>query len=286
MLEDLVISMSSLAGSTSYISIDGLRINLYDSAGERSYEDERSLIFLHGMPGQISNWKYQIKYFEERYRVIAYDQRGFGKSDKPKSVRLQDYLDDLDRIMARTGVKPENAVIIGHSFGGMIAQAYAREKAIRGLILVGSLTKIKPDIIDKITWYLPSVFWGRLFFHENPLTRRVYRDMFFSPSTPAEVFEEFLRDNKEYLESLPAHAFRYGKYFTDYDASKWLHEVRAPTLIVVGRDDKVTPPSESEKISRLIPNSKLIVVENAGHLILYERHEELNRLIEEFVQKL
>ena len=269
-----------------FVELNGLKIQVYDSSKRYSYQTPLTIIFLHGSPGQISNWKYQISYFEEKYRVVAYDQRGYGRSDKPIEVTLNDYLDDLTSLMNKLNISVEDAVLIGHSFGGMVAQAYARDHTIKGLVLIGSLIKIKPDMIDKIIWHLPPVFWRRLLFTENPLTRKVYRDLFFSPSTSDEIFQEFIKDNREYLESLPAHAFRYLKFFRDYDASNWLPEIKAPALVIVGEDDKVTPKDESVKIHELLPNSRLVILERAGHLILYERAEELNKLIDEFIKQL
>jgi len=269
-----------------FTELNGLKIQVYDSSRTRSYQSPLTMIFLHGSPGQLSNWKYQISYFEEKYRVVAYDQRGYGRSDKPLEVTLNDYLEDLTSLMSKLKISAKDAVLIGHSFGGMIAQTYARDHILRGLVLIGSLVKIKPDIIDKIIWHLPPMFWRRLFFTENPFTRKMYRDLFFSPSTSDEIFEEFLEDNKEYLESLPAHVFRYMKFFKDYDASNWLSEVSAPTLIIVGEDDKVTPKDESIKIHKLLPNSRLVILERAGHLVLYEKAKDLNKIINEFIEEL
>ena len=130
-----------------FIDLDGLKIHVYDSSKRRGYRSPLTLIFLHGSPGQISNWKYQISYFEGKYRVVAYDQRGYGRSDKPIKVTLNDYLDDLTSLMNRLNVSADDVVFVGHSFGGMVAQAYARDHVIKGLVLIGSLTKIKPDII-------------------------------------------------------------------------------------------------------------------------------------------
>ena len=57
-------------------------------------------------------------------------------------------------------------------------------------------------------------------------------------------------------------------------------------LVIVGEDDKVTPKDESIKIHELLPNSRLAIIERAGHLILYEKADDLNKLIEEFVEEL
>ncbi len=245
-----------------------------------------ALVFLHGMPGQISNWKYQLSYFCKRYWCIAYDQRGYGESDKPKRVSLEDYLLDLDEVLEHFELGPEEVVLIGHSFGAMVAQTYAKERRIKGLVLIGSLFKWEVSTLDRIIAVLPPIFWRRILFTKNPLTVRVYKDMFFSPKTPKEVFEEFMRDNERYISSLPPHVHRYWKFFADYDARPWLSEVDVPTLVMVGADDKVTHPSWSEEIHRLLPNSKLVTIKGAGHLVLYERPDEVNREIEGFIRSL
>jgi len=273
-------------GNILFINMDSVRLKVYDSALTKNYDERTTLVFLHGSPGQISNWKYQIKYFEQYYRVIAYDQRGYGESTKPKKVSLNDYLDDLTRILENRNLEIEDVILVGHSFGGMVAQAYAAKNKVKGLVLVGSLVKLRPDIIDWIVWYLPSIFWKRLFFTENFLTRKLYRQIFFSDYAPDEIYEEFIRDNADYISSLPGHAFRYLKYFRDYDATAFLSEIKSPTLIIVGEHDKVAPPDQSKNIHEKIPGSELVIVEKAGHFVLYEKEEEINNLIHSFIKSL
>ncbi len=108
----------------------------------------------------------------------------------------------------------------------------------------------------------------------------------FSPKTPDKVFEEFVRDNREYLETLPPLVYRYSKYIVHYDTTGDLGKIKAPTLVVVGEHDKVTTPKENVEIAKLIPNSKVVVIKNAGHLVLYEKPEELNKIIEEFIEEI
>jgi len=193
--------------STFYVDVNGVKPNVYDSIREKSYNSKTILVFLHGSPGQISNWKYLVEYFREYYRVIAYDLRGYGESSKPERVSLEDYLSDNKCLLEKLGVRDNDVVLIGHSFGGVVAQEYAARYSIASLVLIGSLTRFKPDIIDYIVWYLPSLFWRKLFFTENILARKMYRKIFFSNKTPDSVYEEFIRDNKGYLENLPPHVF-------------------------------------------------------------------------------
>lgn len=132
-------------------------------------------------------------------------------------------------------------------------------------------------------WYMPSILWKPLLFTDNPLTRILYPKVFLSPSTPLSVLEEFYEDNEDYLRKLPASTFRYERFFRGYDATVWLHEIKAPTLVVVGKDDSLTPSEENAKIHELIDGSRLVVIDNAGHLVLYEKTDELNWAIMRFL---
>jgi len=271
---------------TFYVEVNNVKLRVFDSSQRRKYDTGTTLFFLHGSPGQISNWKYLLDYFKEYYRTIAYDLRGYGMSSKPREVSLEDYLRDQEALMEKLGVRDEDAVLIGHSFGGLIAQEYAARRRVRAVILIGSLVKLKPDMIDWIVWNLPSIFWRKLFFTENAFTRKLYRKMFFSIETPDKVYEEFMRDNKEYMETLPTHVFRYLKYFKDYDASKTVTKIKSPTLIIVGEEDQVTPIEQSKILNRLIKNSVLKVIPKAGHLVLYEKPKMLAEEIHKFIKNL
>ncbi len=211
-----------------FVEIRGVKLYAYDSADYRSYAEPTTLVFIHGYPGQLSNWKYQVQFFEERYRVIAYDQRGFGRSDKPRRVSFSDFAEDLAELLRKLGVADQDAVLVGHSFGGMVAQAYARDHDVKGLVLVASLTKFRKDVDDYLIRFLPEALWKPLIFTMNPLTRSLYRKVYLSSESPFSVLEEFYEDNKEMLHSLPGYVYRYKWQMMDYDATKWLSEVKAP----------------------------------------------------------
>ncbi len=268
--------------STYYIQVNNTRIKIYDSKTDSKY----TLIFLHGVPGQISNWKYQIAYFKNKYRVIAFDLRGYGDSDKPLMISLDDHLGDLEKIIDELSIEKSKAFLIGHSYGCIVALEYAMRNNIGGLVLIGPVAEFKADFMDKIIWHLPPFIWKKLFFTMNPLTIRLYRKMFFSPITDNQVFNDFIKDNKDYIEGLPPHVYRYTKYLVGYRVGEEHSRINTPTLIIVGEDDKVTPPEHANKIYSLIKNSKLKIIPGAGHLILYEKPDQLNELIDEFISSI
>ena len=276
-----------LVKNTFFTEINGIRIRLYDSFHDNfKYNNPIILIFLHGSPGQISNWRYQIDYFKRFYRVVAYDQRGFGMSDKPEKVRLEDYIRDLDTIFTYLEISDEDVVLIGHSFGGLVSQTYACDREVKGLVLIASLAWRKAKLMDKFIWYTPSIFWHRILFTDNKFMRKIYRKLFFSPNVDDHVFNQFIEDNKEYIEKLPVHILRCEKCYEGYDASETLDKIKCPTLIIVGEHDKVTPLKHSKKLHQLISNSRLNIVEDAGHLILYEKPDEINKLIHQYILSL
>ena len=259
--------------------VRGVKLNIYDSGA-----GDKNIVFIHGMPGQISNWKHQIGFFEENYRVIAYDQRGYGCSEKPLKVTFDDYILDLKELLEKRGVDPGKTVLVGHSFGGMVAAGFAGRFGVWKLVLIGAVLEIKPTLLDKILWLLPAGVRKQLLYKSNPLTRRFYRSLFFSRKAPDEVFEEFLRDNAEYIESLPPHVIDYDRILAGSSVVDEASRISCETLVLTGAEDKICPPDYARRIAGVIRNSKLIVIEDAGHLVMYEKPGLVNKLIKEFIE--
>jgi len=232
-----------------------------------------NIVLLHGMPGQMSNWKYVVRLLETKnYTLLVPDMRGYGGSEKPEKVSINDYVDDLRSLMELFDLDPSATIVVGHSFGCVVSMEYiVKYNDIPATILVGPPYEMKMDLIDKIIIHTPPFLWKPLFFKNNPLTRRFYRKLFFSPKTPYGVFEEFMKDNTDYIERLPPHVFRYSKYFHGWRAPEKLRNTNVKSEIIVGADDVVTPPEAAKKVSQLMPGSRLVVVEDAGHMILYEK---------------
>ena len=105
-----------------------------------------SVVFIHGWAASHRFWKYQIPHFKLKYQVTAYDLRGHGESDKPSTgYTVNDHVNDLELLLE--DLRIENAVLIGHSLGGMIALEYALKAPhnLRGLVLVGASARPAPS---------------------------------------------------------------------------------------------------------------------------------------------
>ncbi len=214
---------------------------------------------------------------------MAYDCRNHGGSDKLLRLRPEDVVEDLELLLGRLGIE-EDIALVGHSYGGMVAQAFARgNPRVAKLALVSSAPRYTPGLDDKIIHALPLFVLKKLFLTDNPLARYFYRKTYFSDATPRGIVEEFFADNKEHLESMPPHTVLCFEDFWGFDSTHWLPEIEAPTLIVVGRDDKVCPLPRAEEMHHLIPNSRLVILDDCGHIPMYEQQEELNRTLEGFI---
>ncbi|HDN79437.1 MAG: hypothetical protein DRI61_07250 [Chloroflexi bacterium] len=264
---------------------ENLALNVLDTAWERGYGEGPVIVFIHGAMGQLTNWKYQIEYLKDRWRVVAYDCRNHGGSDKFLELTPESTVEDLKLLLEKLGIEGK-VIPVGHSYGGMVAQVFARKNPqVAKLVLVNSAARYTVTWDEKLIHSLPASVWSKLLLTDNALARYFYRKTYFSDATPREIVEEFFADNKEHLESMPPHTVLSFKGFWGFDSTPWLAEIEAPTLIIVGKDDKVCPVSKAEEMHRLIPNSELVVFENCGHISMYEQRDALNKALEEFIEK-
>ncbi len=142
--------------------------------------DQPNVILLHGMPGQMSNWKHVLRLFETKnYTIVVPDMRGYGGSEKPEKVSINDYVEDLRGLIEALNLDSSMTLIAGHSFGYVVAMEYiVKYNDIPVMLLVGPPYEMKIDLIDKIIVHTPPLFWKPLLFKNNPLTRRFYRKLF------------------------------------------------------------------------------------------------------------
>lgn len=240
----------------------------YQSRGNRS-----PLVFVHGSMGSHRTWDLQ-RQLSKAHRVILLDLPAHGQSDpldEPITVKLL-----ADHVAAFVkGLAAGAVVLVGHSLGGAICIQLALEypALVRALVLVGTGAKlgVLPAILEALkTDFKASVDLA-------------IGGMAFASSTGPEIVE---RSKSECLKCRPEVAYADFVACNNFDVREKVSSIKAPTLIIVGIDDRLTPVKWSQFLNDKIPGSSLHVIANAGHMVMLEQPEEVNRTILTFLRGL
>lgn len=237
------------------------------------------VVWIHGFP--LSARVYDAQTSIEGVRHILPDLPGFGDSPAPSApLSIDDYAGGILAIMDAAGVR--SAVVAGLSMGGYVALAVARLAMERlcGLILID--TKETPDSdaarqgrmdsIEKVeTAGTGSVIEGML---PKMLTEQTAREK-----------RETVDQVRTIMESASAEGVKaaFRAMAERPDASAVLPRIEVPTLVIVGREDSITPPSDSERMRQAIPGAELVLIDKAAHLSNLENAEEFNRAAAKFL---
>jgi pimeloyl-ACP methyl ester carboxylesterase len=233
----------------------------YKQAGEGS-----DFVLIHGLGGDLHVWDSEAAVFSRHHRVLRFDVRGCGASDKPPgpySPAL--FARDIDALLA--GLHIPAAHVLGISMGGVIAQRLALDfpARVRSLVLVSTSSEVKQHAIAMWQW-LADLIEREGFDASTADASRA-----FSPAFAAahpEVVAEIGRRNAANDPRAYAAAAR---AVSDYNWTEELRRVVAPTLILQGLEDQLTPPGGAVKMSRVLPRSRLLMINGAGHSLPLEQ---------------
>jgi len=234
------------------------------------------VILIHGLADNVAIWDPVIPALAARFRVIALDQIGFGRSDKPLlNYRVSTLVDFLDVFL--TELKIERASLVGNSLGGWVAAAYAlaHPERVERLVLsdaagYAALTKtmdsralraLRVASRDDIRYLGPLAFHDKRFYQDvdTAFKERVTAGDSY---TVAQVLDSMIRgddalDNK-------------------------LQTLKQPTLVLWGREDKLIPLSFGEQFHREIVDSRLRIIDNCGHMPQLECPNEFSAAVLKF----
>ncbi len=232
----------------------------------------KKILFIHGAGGTSASWYFQKEYLKSLAEVVLVDLPGHGRSIGDGCQAIEDYVESVREALLQAA--PEGCYVAGHSMGGAIAMslALAYPDLVKGLVLVGTGARLRT---------LPEILEGILKDKENTV-RSVIRFAFSKKASPRLVetgFNEMMQSRKEII---------YGDFYAcnRFDVMEKLGEIDMPTLILCGTDDLLTPSGYSEYLNREIRGSELVLVEDAGHMVMLEKPEETNRAIGSFLTRL
>jgi len=266
----------------------------YATAGEQNGE---TIVVLHGGRG-IGDHSGDFQAFlplADRYRLLAYDQRGCGLSSLTPPYSFEQFADDLEAFRVEL-CGGRRIVLIGGSFGGMIALTYAVKygsKALSRLILRGTAPSHhhEAEAIENFNARLHKATSASIGMVEKMFSDQVVDDtelrLIWLALQPL-YYESFDPDAAlERTRTLHLHAETHNALFArkDYDVREKLSGIDVPTLVVVGGADWICPPSQSRLIAERVPGAELLEIEGANHAVHVEANARVLDSIRRFLDR-
>lgn len=239
------------------------------------------VVFINGLTMDVNGWLLQVEPFGRKYRVLRYDCRGQGASDKPDGEYSQElHAEDLKNLLDKLEIP--RAHLIGLSNGGMIAQHFALRypEKTGALVLVDTCSHVDTILELIITSWIKSAEAGG-----SGLRYDVALPYLFSESF-AKMNLDKMRASKEMnLAINPAEStIRLAKASIRHDLRDRVAEIKAPTLIISGDEDILVPPKYSRILREKIKNSTLVTLKGCGHVPPIEKPEEFNSIVMSFLK--
>ena len=253
---------------------------------EIAYDDIGSGIpvaFIHGFPHNRSLWAPQVSGLLDRARCIAPDLRGFGDSSRDGPFTIDQFADDVAVLLRTLGVS--RAVVVGLSMGGYVAfSLWRRHRAlVRGLVLADTRAGADTEEARSKRQALIEVARtrGSGAVADGQITGMIGK-------TTREKRPGMIDEVHRLLESASVEGIvgALEAMMARVDSTPTLATIDVPTLVVVGSEDVLTPPSEAEILHEGIHNSRLEVIEQAGHVSNLERPAAFNHVLSEYLASL
>jgi pimeloyl-ACP methyl ester carboxylesterase len=236
---------------------------------ERHGQGEK-LLFIHGAGGSSAGWYFQKEYLKRCSEVILVDLPGRGKSAGEGRRSIAEYV-EITRALIVDHALGE-CYLVGHSMGGLIAMSLAitHPDLVKGLVLIatGARLRVSPEILE---WMVEN---------KERTVKMMMTLMAFSKKAPLALVDGAVAE----MMKAPAETI-FGDFFAcdSADIMDEVKKIEAQTLVICGLDDRLTPPAYSDYLNRAIRGSKLVSIPDAGHMVILEKPEEVNRAIEAFV---
>ena len=252
----------------------------FESGGATLHYEEAgvgpALVFTHGAALDGRMWREQVERFADRYRVVAWDVRGHGRSTLPDGpVDPADYSADLVALLDRLGLR--SAALCGLSMGGHISL----QAAIRYPERVAALALIGTPCSNSFNWFertcVPINRWWMEHLPINLSARMMAGSLLASPNAEAKAYLY------EAMSSIPRERFgRLWRATTSMESRDRLGEVACPTLIMIGDKDKLTGRQQAFMRER-IAGSRMVVIPGAGHATNLDNGAAVNAELDAFL---
>jgi 3-oxoadipate enol-lactonase len=264
------------------VTANGIEI-YYESQGEG-----QPLALISGIGYTNWQWHRMVPYLAGHFRVMTFDNRGIGQSARPEGPYSAHML-AADTVGLLDALGIEKAVILGHSMGGFIAQALALEFPHKLDKLILCSTNFGGPRHVPVT---PEAMKVLTDVSDDPLTR--FRNGLFISTAPgwAENHPQIIQEWVEWRMANPIEPASYqaqlaiglGLLKEEAAFENQLHRIHVPTLILFGKYDRVVPPANAALLAEKIPDSRVVILPDAGHFFPIEVPKAASQAVIEFLE--
>ena len=260
-------------------ALDGTRIH-YEVTGRVG---RTPVLMIQGLGASKNAWNLQRIAMATRFRIISFDNRGAGRSDKPtEPFTLEQMADDAIAVLDAAGI--ETAHVVGASMGGVISQIVAVKypQRVRSLTLVCTACRNHPWRQELLQSWAKTAEEKGMIEVGKEAAQWVMSPRSFRRLVPAFTWMgplAALRPRHSFVSQIDA------ILNTREDLVDQLSTISAPTMVIVGNQDILTPRGDSEEIAERIPNSELVVISGAAHGLMMEHSSTFNKILIEFLQR-
>ena len=250
--------------------INGIEL-YYESHGEGP-----AVIMAHGAGGNHLSWWQQVPVLSQHFRCVTFDHRGFGSShDQPQGPGANNFIEDLRQLLDHLGI--ERTALVAQSMGGWTSLGFASKypERVSALALCDTTAGIDDAEVAREMKSLQADMPREL----TIVLQRAYSAA-FPQREPSKCFlyQQISALNVHVPSDLLA------KLMAMRHRVEPLIEKKVPTMLLVGEEDALTPAKTMELMARRIPHAKFVKVTGAGHSVYFEKPDEFNRIVLDFLK--
>ncbi len=263
-----------------FLDINDIKICIDDTE-----TDKKPLLLLHGLSSTKESMYLFRDRLEDDYRVITMDLRGHGESTHPLEYTLEDHVKDVLEVIKVLGLKKVD--VLGYSMGSYIALAAAEENCenINHLILLCTNPTSK---VSNVSYLLGKKGLEYSKITRNEMFKAIY-DSFLAPTTLKKIASgEFKLNTSNSSYEIPELSSEEKaaeiKSISNFDNSTGYDKVTCKTLVIGAEYDQILPYELGKEVADSIENAEFKLIKDAGHMVAYEKTEELIEVIKDFLK--
>ncbi len=238
---------------------------------KRGLDKEPAVICLHGSGADSVVWSYQLSRLSRYFKVIIPDLPGHGQSEGGPLDTAEAYAHWLNRFSESLSL--HTFFLMGHSFGGAVAQEFARhyKEKVKGLVLIGTgvsfkFSKIYKELHDKGI---------------DLINNKKIQSLLSAMNIPPAFIKQYQVLKSMSSSVLHDDLLAAGKF----ESSTWISTINIPSLVLWGQHDAITPKELPKQLSDLLPHSQFKVIINSGHVVMIDARDDFNSTVKYFIEQ-